>query len=84
MIILIMTGSAVGPDGFAPLTMFCFILWFACVITVIICLSEHIIKFIGKNFGSGYHEHTPNAFCAHCGKAINNSTPFCPHCGAKQ
>lgn len=84
MIILIMTRSAVGPDGFAPLTIFCFILWFVCVVTVIICLSETVIKFIGKTFSSGYHEQIQNTTCTHCGKIKDNTTPFCPHCGTKQ
>lgn len=90
---IMFSGSAFGPyGGFSPMLVFCFVLWFACIITAVFCLAETFIQFIGKNLnqGSGFnfeahiHKETPSSYCIHCGKAIQGKVTFCPHCGGKQ
>lgn len=92
-IFIIFSGSAFSPNGgFSPIVPFCFVLWFVCVITVIFCLAETFLKFVGKNLGIGnsfnfeahVHKETPASYCTECGKPLQGTVKFCPHCGAKQ
>ncbi len=79
---LMLSGNIVGEGGFTSIGAFCFVLWFACVFTVIFCL---VIPFIKKIFVSGFATQNGNsAYCTRCGKEHHGAAAFCPHCGAKQ
>ncbi len=89
LMFLLLSGNVFSDRGFNPMAAFCFVLWFACVFTVIFCLGGYFIQFLGKAIGSGLNAQPlsqggNSKYCSQCGKAIDGATAFCPHCGAKQ
>ena len=89
LMFLMLSGNVFSDGGFSPMTSFCFVLWFVCVITVIFCLGGYFFQFLGKTIGGGFDAQLSvqsgnSKYCSQCGKVINNAPAFCPHCGAKQ
>ena len=77
---ILVTGSAFTDMGFAPHTIICLVVWFACVFTFLFCVISKFL-FPSSSKGKTIQKLTKN--CPYCSNGIPAESAFCPHCGGK-
>ncbi len=62
------------------------LLYFAGIITAIVCLIGDVIRFIGKCFSQGFSagkSQECSRVCPLCGKPLSSNVRFCSDCGCE-